>query len=275
MRPIDLPNLSPTDAPQPHEEAAPFISFRRNGLSVGELYFDEHLPSGLHRMDYVRYVAVLDPSGDSEWTRYDTLIVDLQLGEDDLFGGMGKSTRYEVKRAQRDGFVAECLDAPDVQTVREFADYYDQFAASKQLAPIYRSRLAALADAGALTLTRVSRIAGRTVAWHAYARFRGRAMLLNSASLFRVEDNSEARNEIGRANRYLHWHDMLHFKSSGCTVYDLGGIDVAGRDPATTRIAAFKRGFGGDLRPTYARSQPMSAKGRAARIVLRIRRVDF
>jgi hypothetical protein len=223
----------------------------------------------------VRFVGILDPSADEEWKRYDTLTVDLTREENDLLGGMGKSTRYEVKRAQRDQVEAECLASPDPETIRAFADYYDEFAASKQLGEIFRPRLTALAEIGALMLSRVTASAETVAAWHAYAQFGGRALLLNSASLFRAEDDSDARNEIGRANRCLHWHDMLHFKASGCTVYDLGGIDVAERDPATTRIAAFKRGFGGEVRPTYARSQAMSAKGRAARTVLRMKRVDF
>jgi hypothetical protein len=68
---------------------------------------------------------------------------------------------------------------------------------------------------------------------------------------------------------------MMHFKVSGCTIYDLGGIDVAGRDPATMRIAEFKRGFGGEVRPTYVGSRAVSMKGRAARTLLRMRRVEF
>jgi hypothetical protein len=121
----------------------------------------------------------------------------------------------------------------------------------------------------------VSCSAADPAAWHAYARFGGRALLLYSASMYRGEGTKDARRDIGSANRCLHWHDMLHFKSSGCTVYDLGGIDVEGRDPATTRIADFKRGFGGEVRPTYVSSRAVSMKGRAARTLLRMRRVDF
>jgi hypothetical protein len=100
-------------------------------------------------------------------------------------------------------------------------------------------------------------------------------MLMQSASLFRDAETSAERNMIGRANRYLHWRDMLAFKAFGCLVYDLGGVDLAGRDPATTRIAAFKRGFGGEVRATYWRSQPVSVKGRLAAAVFRARRSDF
>lgn len=268
-------NPSPSDAPEPYMEAGNFIRYHRQRLSVGELYFDADLPGGLQGVDYVRFVGVFDPRGGAPWKRYDTLTVDLTLSDNELLAGMGKSTRYEVNRAQRDGVAAECLDSPDPETVRAFADYYDEFAASRQLGPVFRARLTALADSGGLMLSRVTVGEGAPAAWHAYARFGGRALLLNSASLFRAQDDSDARNEIGRANRCLHWHDMLHFKSSGCTIYDLGGIDVVQRDPATTRIAAFKRGFGGQVRPSYARSQAMSAKGRAARTVLQMRRVDF
>lgn len=75
-------------------------------------------------------------------------------------------------------------------------------------------------------------------------------LLLYSASLFRTSDHATDRAAAGRANRFLHWHDMLHFKMSGCATYDPGGIDVFGRSWETARIASFKRGFGGFVRPT-------------------------
>jgi hypothetical protein len=228
-------------------------------------------------VDILRFLNVLEPRANRRWTRAETLIVDLTLAEEAVLSQMSKRTRYEVRRAaSKDGLVAETFGRPEPEVLERFTRYYDEFAQSKGLSPLARPRLDALAGRGMLVLTLVSSEEdGSPLAWHAYAGAARRAMLLYSASLFREQDDSEARNRMGRANRYLHWSDMLSFKAAGYVEYDLGGIDVAGRDPATTRIADFKRGFGGELRPTHTASAGVSAKGRLALAALRLRRIDF
>lgn len=257
-------------------DRSPLIRFRRRGIEVAELYFEDEPPEGLPRVDLLRIVNVLEPSSDGPWRRHDTLVVDLTTDEDELLRQMSKGTRYEIRRAlDRDGLASEAFDPPTAETLADFAGYYDEFAGSKGLGPIFRPRLEAMADSGMLVLSRVSREDEGPLAWHAYARSGGRALLLYSAALFRDYESGEDRNMAGRANRYLHWDDMLRFKDTGCASYDLGGIDVAQRDPATTRIAAFKKGFGGRLAPTYERSTARSVKGRAVQALLRLRGVEY
>ena len=47
--------------------------------------------------------------------------------------------------------------------------------------------------------------------------------LLHSCSEFRETDTA-FRNAIGRANKYLHWKDMLYFINQHKEKYDWGGI---------------------------------------------------
>jgi GNAT superfamily N-acetyltransferase len=257
-------------------DRSPLIRFRRRGIEVAELYFEDQPPEELPPVDLLRIVSVLEPSSDGPWRQHDTLVVDLTAGEDELLGQMSKGTRYEIRRAvDRDGLTAEAFDLPTAETLDEFAGYYDEFARGKGLGPVFRPRLEAMAASRMLVLSRVSREDGGTLAWHAYARSPGRALLLYSAALFRDHTSGADRSMAGRANRYLHWDDMLRFRDAGCGLYDLGGIDVAQRDPATTRIAAFKKGFGGRLAPTYKRATALSAKGRAVQSLLRLRGVEY
>jgi hypothetical protein len=196
--------------------------------------------------------------------------------EEALFAGLGKSTRYKVRRAMtRDGVTAETFASPTPDVLRSFADYYDEFARSKSLRPIFRPRLDAMTRQRMLVLSRVGRAAQPPLAWHAYAAAGGHALLLYSASLFREVAESADRNMIGRANRYLHWHDILWCKAAGYRAYDLGGFDADEQDPDTRRINEFKRGFGGHVRPTHACTTALSAKGRLAKRLLRLGRVDF
>jgi hypothetical protein len=63
---------------------------------------------------------------------------------------------------------------------------------------------------------------GNVVCSHLYIADRavGRAHLIRSASLFRETRHAE-RQKIGRANRLLHFHDILLFQQRGLGLYDL------------------------------------------------------
>lgn len=252
-----------------------FVSFSRRGIVIGELYFGEEPPED-PKVDLLRLLAVLEPSNGRRWRKLQTLVVDLGQEEDDLFAQMSKGTKYEVRRAMnKDGVATEFLQRPEPGAVKEFADYYDEFARSKDLALAFRPRLEALAEAGMLVLSRVRRDGEPPLAWHAYVGSGARGMLLYSASVFRDHGDSAERSAIGRANRYLHWYDITQFKAAGYELYDLGGLDVDGRSEETARIASFKRGFGGAVQPTHACSAPRSAKGRLVQAALKLRRIDF
>jgi len=86
---------------------------------------------------------------------------------------------------------------------------------------------------------------GATVVWHVHAVTQEKATLLHSASHFRQLDDNEARAVVGRANRLLHWRDMLFFKAEGKSVYDFGGWYASTENVELLRINQFKEGFGG------------------------------
>ena len=99
--------------------------------------------------------------------------------------------------------------------------------------------------------------------------------MLYSASVLAQSADSSARNLIGRANRYLHWHDIRLFRDRGYDLYDFGGLDVTGRSEKTAGIAQFKRGFGGEVRPVYSSTSARSMLGAAVQRILGLRGVDF
>jgi hypothetical protein len=271
------PTLDAVPAPATGAAAGPrLIRYRRHGIEVAEVYFEDDLRAPLPPVDLLRVLAVLEPTAVGSWRRRHTLSIDLTRPEDILLGRMGKSTRYKVRRAMaRDGLSAETFESPTPDVRRAFADYFDEFAPSKALRRIYRPRLDVMAQSGMLVLSRVTRGEQRPLTWHAYAACSSRALLMYSASLFRDYADSADRNTIGRANRYLHWHDMQWFKHAGYAGYDLGGIDPGERDPVTRRINEFKQGFGGRMQPTHTCTTALTGKGRLAKALLRLGRVDF
>jgi len=92
---------------------------------------------------------------------------------------------------------------------------------------------------------------------------------LHSASLFREYSDTPTRNLIGRANRNLHWHDLLRYKEAGVPLFDFGGWYDGRDDEEQLRINAFKEEFGGRVVREFHCAVPASLRGR---IVLFARR---
>ena len=216
-----------------------------------------------HDLDFMRMAGVLQPYDSTGWSIASTIVLDLQRTEDELLRRMEKTTRYEIRRGTEQGeFAMEIFLSPQAEAIAQFCDFYDMAANYKFRRPIYRPRLYSLAAFNMLLLTS----AGTTtpLVWHAYVASKERVMLLYSASSFRENESSAARNLAARANRCLHWNDILQAKRAGAALYDMGGIDTENRSPKTSRIAQFKRGFGGEIVSTYARTLATSLKGRLA-----------
>ena len=176
-----------------------------------------------------------------------TRIVDLSSDEGVLFAQLSSSTRYKIRRAEREGIIPFFSANPTDGDIESFCDHFDVFARQKRLPPSNRNKLFGLRQASSLILTSALDAQQSLLVSHAYiADSAGMRMrLLYSASHFRSVDDTEERNRIGRANRLLHWHDMRSAWSHGYQHYDLGGFPMNQDDPEKNAIARFKSEFGG------------------------------
>jgi lipid II:glycine glycyltransferase (peptidoglycan interpeptide bridge formation enzyme) len=245
--------------------------YKRKGLRFGEMFYEvESETKG--KVDILRILS------SDKLTNFKlpakeghTLVIDLSHDEQALFDEMDKGTRYEVRRSMsKDNLVYKYNNECSNHDVQMFCDYYNTFAASKNLRPVFRPRLDLLALDKRLVLTSSLGNDNSVIVWHAYFLCGSRIVLLYSASLFRQTDDSSLRQLIGRANRFTHWNDIVTSKRNGCLLYDMGGIDITNRTDETQRIAVFKKGFGGSIVMNYNYTLPKSILGYAACKVLGI-----
>jgi hypothetical protein len=227
------------------------IGFARPTVHIAESYFAESGPTDAQAGARVDVLACLYTSAPIKgWRNYrgSTRTIDLTVDPDQIFSAFSRSNRNNIKLAgRRDGTKTEIhLDPTDAE-LEEFFAYYDEFAASKGIPHIHREQLRALGRAGRLVLSTAHGPDETILAAHAYILQRDRARLTHSASLFRRQDDSSERGRIGRANRILHWNDMLFFRELQTTSYDLGGWYTGTKDEGLSRINSFKREFGGDV----------------------------
>ncbi|SRR5216683_3729342 len=229
------------------------------GAVYGEVWYDEGLPRDCG-IDIILYRQRGAPIADSQTTPFLSLVTDLSGGEDTITEKFRKDCRYEIRRAEtKDGLRTEFIADPESR-LDEFCAFYDAFAKQKSLGPSDRQWLLAACKARQLALSSVSQN-GEALVWHAHVMFGRTAGLKYSSSCFRNREN-DYRALVGRANRWLHWRDMLRFKGMGIQRYDWGGLFEDESVPERAGINKFKKDFGGQQERTYDCTVPVTIRGR-------------
>lgn len=238
------------------------IARRKFGIPINEIFFAQHPASINEKAAVLFFVQAGKPL--EGCSPFQTLMVDLTAAEETLSSAISKNTRYKINRAEREGLQPEIVLSPSDEQVKAYADYYDLFARQKSLGSANRRKLHALKAAGALVLTSISGTEAGVLSAHAWVHDQTlqRVRLLYSASHFREMTESADRNLIGRANRCLHWHEILSFKKMGLAQYDFGGLPMNDSDPVLNAIARFKLEFGGCPLIEYTGIVPGNALGR-------------
>lgn len=237
------------------------ISYQRKFIRIAEYWGAE--PAGHPNVDILRFFQQPEPLPGMLSREFYSVQIDLRRDEDELLAKMKKNTRYEIKRAEVAGnFVCEFSNRTESSALSEFCDFYDRFAERKAQPKLNRSWLAQLAEGRFLNVSHVRDDGSENSVWHAYHWSRDRATLLYSASSLLDTYPAAVRSSMGRANRLLHWHDMLSFKHQGVATYDFGGWYEKKEDHIRLNINKFKESFGGEIVKTYICEQPLTLKGK-------------
>ncbi|RJO61123.1 peptidoglycan bridge formation glycyltransferase FemA/FemB family protein [candidate division WS5 bacterium] len=174
-----------------------------------------------------------------------TKIIDLTCTPDELLAQFRKNTKYEIKRAEKEGIKFAIESNLDT-----FLCFYNSFAESKkqykEVPPLKRNDFECLTSY--LIITKAV-FENEILVMHSYLIDKDikRVRLLNTSSLFRHEHNSQKKCLIGRANRFLHFQDMIYFRNEGFEIYDMGGYAHNTKDKEKQKISEFKDSFGGEL----------------------------
>ncbi len=228
------------------------ITRSKCGIPISDIFFANTLEEATSRtpLCFFQQSATRHPS----FKPVQTSVIDLAAPAEEISAPISKNTRYKIQRAEREGFTPRLVLNPTIEEGSLYAHYYDTFAKHKGLPPCNRTKLRALSSSSALLLSSISDNDGNLMSAHAYVKDQHakRVRLLYSASHYRAMNNSGERNKIGRANRLLHWYEILTLKNLGFKLYDLGGIPLNSADQEKNAIARFKLEFGGKLLVEYS-----------------------
>ena len=235
------------------------IRINARGAVYGEIWYDED-PPGDPGVDILLYRLHAAPIPRVRTKPFLSLTVNLDFNADEIMGQFGKDCRYKIRRADtKDGLRMEFITEP-ASRLQEFCRFYDAFAQQKGVQPADTKWLAAACKAGQLVFTAAFQ-GEEALVWHAYLTCRKSAQLQYTGSHFRNMGNDH-RALVGRANRWLHWQDMVRFKEIGMKRYDWGGLFEDESTPERAGINRFKKEFGGTQERTYDCTVPLTLRGR-------------
>ncbi|GAO44329.1 hypothetical protein [Flavihumibacter petaseus] len=169
-----------------------------------------------------------------------TIENNLTLSEDQIFEAFSKQFRNQIRQAEREGVT--CYFRKDIP---RFVEFFNDFARSKGINTTSVRRLEEMGDGLFLSFAELD---GKLLAAHSYHfdKATGVVRTFQSASI-RMEDSGLDKNLIGKANKLLHYRDMIHLKSLGAHIYDFGGY-AGDKDKRNLKgIDDFKLSFGGEV----------------------------
>lgn len=220
-------------------------------FKVKEVHFADY-PFDVKGCDSVTFSFCRNKVGAEEFTRVEspTLIIDLTQDLDTIWRNMDrKSTRYAIKRAQRDRIKFKKNE--DYDEFYRINRSLQQKKGAGSLFGIGSPKLETMERYGTLF---TAEAADEILGGHLYLEDKNSIKLWLSASK-RLEVEREKATLIGNANRLLHWEAMKYAKEKGIEEFDWGGLwseEEADKDKKKKAINSFKLSFGGERTTRYS-----------------------
>lgn len=250
------------------------IYYKKKIVKMAEIWYNYYEKPD-RKADVLRYKYVAERKEKSaSFEELWTLLLDLSKSEESIFSGIRKNTRYEINRAKNKDNI-NCITLLEKgeknnEKIAQYIKFFNAFTESKNREPTEFADIEQFYN-GETFCVRSALNGDDFLTMHAYIISDNTARLYQSSSLFRNSEDSEYKNLIARANRFLHWEDMLYFKKMGIKWYDFGGWFGGEATNENYReqllINQFKESFGGEKKQEYSFIEPASLLGKIAVLV--------
>lgn len=238
-------------------------------FKVSDVYYAKRRDDAINGEDVIYFNQCKESYGEKK--AFHTLHIDLTLSQEELLKAFDRRTRTDIRKVRDTGMIVThfTTDVSDAE-IKEFIEYYNNFAATKGIAPVYKELVEAVRKSGNLCLTKACY--GKTcegitckqediLCMHMYLMDEDRSRVLYSASSRFDFDREADKHFVARGNRLLHFDDMMALKEHGISIYDFGGLFLDEDEPSHTGIDRFKKGFGGEVVDEFSYPYPVTAKG--------------
>lgn len=181
-----------------------------------------------------------------------TLISDLDESREELFSKMRRSYRSQILRCEEEDVRISIYEADQIKgdagIIDSFYSTYMHYCDSSGRLELKKDfdmkKINSYIDNKCITVSTAEFEGGRV--YHMYVHDENNTVILYSASDFRNEDVD--KNLAGRANKLLHYRDMIYFKELGVHTYDWGNVSSFTNPNG---VDTFKMAFGPDRAQVY------------------------
>jgi len=175
-------------------------------------------------------------------------ILDITKSEDNLLADMRKTTRYLIRKAEKEGVVIEVRT--DLQALDDFWDIYGKTASREHFTPFSQSFIRHEFEEFFKTGNALFFL-GKT---DKDKRYEAGALIVFTPSTAFYHQGASLHSKIPVAY-LMQWRAIQEAKKRGCTHYNFWGTLQQGRTPKSWGgLSLFKQGFGGfqrDYVPTH------------------------
>jgi len=182
------------------------------------------------------------PSHNRFLEKYHTSAVDLQKKEEDLFGAIHATYRYDIRVAEKQDLRTVTYLNLSKMDCLTLVEEYNQFAREKNLEFMQPEWALAIRGKRNICFTRVFKN-HTLIVTHIYIFDEHTISLSSSFHNIHFKED-KLRSE---ANKFLHWRDMVFFKAMGFKAYDFGGLNLQ----KLPGVSKFKMNFGGETVENY------------------------
>lgn len=221
------------------------VTYRKFGFRIRHIWFyGSGTVSDAKQQDIIYYHAVKEDNAEGIVNKQYSLISDLEQDEEQLWKGIRKNFRYQIRRAEKENIEVRTFRGLEIRNEEglfdKFVEIYNTMYKDKHMKTVFNVKLVTEYMKENRIIFTIACADGEPLVFHSYLYDNDKTRLFYSASPFREE--TEQAVKIGRMNKYLHWRDLLFFKNMGVKEYDWGGI-FSFTEP--NGIDHFKQGFGG------------------------------
>lgn len=192
------------------------------------------------KYDYLKKIGSI--SSDSIFYKH-TFVIDLKKDEEEIFSGLHKKLRNEIRKAEKLG--TNIVEDYTKEGITEFYRMYNDTYNKSKRKPLPISVFKSVYEnyikknRGALLFAEAN---GKRISGSIILKNKNSHLYMWGASI----DNKEY--DMYEGQKYLLWKSMIEAKKDGALLFDLGGVTIGA--PTGTKkygIYLFKKKFGGDL----------------------------
>ena len=217
-----------------------------------EVHFADY-PYDIENCDFLNFQYCKDKINGKGFSckKYYTSVIDLTQDLDTIWKNIGKSVRYHIKRAIREGVKIRINEDYD-----QFYQINQSFIQKKGLKSIFY-----VFGIGAVTLEAMKKYGTLVVAEHDGEILTGVLYLIDGSNMKvwigaskRLAVDRARASMISRANRLIDWESIKYAKEKGIKEFDLGGLwpeEEAEKDEKKKGLNSRKLGLGGKIVTVY------------------------